>query len=87
MPTREPIGKTLRFAVLKRDRFTCRYCGVRAVRLECDHILPLSRGGTNDEHNLTTACFSCNRSKGNKTLAEWKGVTNAVVPLLFRRAR
>ena len=30
-----------------------------------DHLLPLSRGGTNDWTNVVTACSSCNTRKGN----------------------
>lgn len=38
-----------------------------------DHVIPLSRGGTNDPRNLVCACEKCNLSKGAKTPAEWKG--------------
>ena len=31
-----------------------------------DHIIPLSKGGTNKESNLTTCCISCNCKKGTK---------------------
>lgn len=59
------IGKRIRFEVFKRDRFTCQYCGKRPpeVVLEVDHIHPRVEGGTDDPHNLTTACFACNRGK------------------------
>lgn len=67
---RKPVGKTLRFAVFKRDKFTCRYCGRNAdtVVLEPDHIIPVSRGGTNEFDNLITSCFDCNRGKGSRPL-------------------
>ena len=39
--------------------------------LQVDHILPVSRGGTNDISNLTTLCGSCNSSKNNLTYSEW----------------
>lgn len=61
----------LRAAVFERDGFTCTYCGERGGKLECDHVHPLSKGGSNEMDNLTTACFRCNRSKHTKTLAEW----------------
>lgn len=61
----------IRAAVFERDRYTCTYCGARGQRLECDHIHPLSKGGSNDVENLTTACFICNRSKHAKMLGEW----------------
>ena len=66
-----PEWKALRAEVFKRDDFTCTYCGARGCRLECDHILPASRGGTDHLDNLTTACFTCNRAKRDKTPEEW----------------
>ena len=41
--------------------------GARApdVELEVDHKIPVSRGGTDDEKNLITKCFNCNRGKGD----------------------
>lgn len=62
----------IRTRVFKRDDFTCAYCGKRGGNLECDHIVPVSRGGTNHDENLTTACFKCNRSKRNKLMKEWR---------------
>ncbi|MCK4274692.1 MAG: HNH endonuclease [Dehalococcoidales bacterium] len=32
--------------------------------LELEHIIPLSKGGTDELDNLTTSCFECNRGKG-----------------------
>lgn len=62
----------LRTEIFERDNYTCRYCGAYGGRLECDHVMPVSRGGSNDPHNLVTACFTCNRSKRAKTVEEWK---------------
>jgi len=63
----------LRAEVFARDDFTCQYCGERGGKLECDHIFPVSKGGSHDLSNLATACFDCNRSKRNKTISEWRG--------------
>jgi len=64
------ISKKLRFEVFKRDGFACQYCGKSPPRvmLELDHINPKSKKGKDDINNLITACFDCNRGKGNITL-------------------
>ena len=60
------VSLKLRFEVFKRDDFTCQYCGRKTpeVILELEHIIPLSKGGTDELDNLTTSCFECNRGKG-----------------------
>jgi len=62
---RRPISKKLRFDIFKRDAFACQYCGRHPpdAVLEIDHISPVSKGGDNDQGNLVTACFDCNRGK------------------------
>ena len=62
---RSVIPPKLRFEVFKRDKFVCQYCGACGpdVELEIDHIIPVSRGGTDDMKNLKTACRDCNRGK------------------------
>lgn len=64
---RDPLPPKKRFDILKRDNFTCQYCGKKQpeVELEIDHIFPYSRGGSDDESNLITSCKDCNRGKGN----------------------
>lgn len=59
------ISKKLRFVVLQRDGFRCRYCGAtsKEARLEVDHAFPRSKGGPDVASNLITACFDCNRGK------------------------
>lgn len=65
------VWRQLRDLVFSRDDYTCQYCGSRGVYLECDHIVPVSRGGSNDTQNLATACKPCNRAKRNKLVSEW----------------
>jgi 5-methylcytosine-specific restriction endonuclease McrA len=97
------ISARQRFEILKRDNFTCRYCGrcrvseldehefqrlsrlaanQEAMRemllrqigfkpdvvLEVDHVVPRSRGGTDDPDNLITSCQDCNRGKAGVPL-------------------
>lgn len=54
----------------RRQRRACTYCGAPADTV--DHVLPLVRGGTNYEGNLTPACRRCNGAKGGLTLVEWR---------------
>lgn len=65
MAERKQLSNYVRFQVLKRDLFTCQYCGRSGVELEVDHIKPVSKGGTNDMDNLITSCKDCNRGKLN----------------------
>lgn len=64
---RKSLSKRLRFSIFTRDGYTCRYCGKQAgdVILHIDHIIPVSKGGTNDESNLITSCIDCNLGKSN----------------------
>lgn len=49
----------------------CGYCrspqSLVMGTLEIEHIIPRSRGGTDDESNLWLSCGLCNRSKGAQT--------------------
>jgi hypothetical protein len=66
----DPVPSTVRFDVLKRDR-KCVLCGASPsadsdVRLHVDHIVPRSKGGSNDIGNLQTLCSECNLGKSNR---------------------
>lgn len=61
---RAPLPKWLRVAVLLRDGFTCRWCD-RQGRLEVDHIIPWSAGGSDASWNLRTLCHDCNQDRSN----------------------
>lgn len=66
------VWNEIRSRIFKRDDYTCRYCGERGKKLECDHVVPVSRGGGHDDSNLVTSCFACNRSKRDKLVEEWQ---------------
>ena len=66
------LWNAIRARIFKRDNYTCTYCGKKGKRLECDHIVPVSRGGDHVDDNLTTSCFDCNRSKNDKLISEWR---------------
>lgn len=60
----------LRMAWRKAGR-TCSYC-IDGPCETVDHVVPLVRGGTNYEGNLTPCCRKCNSGKGGRTVVEWK---------------
>lgn len=63
------ISTRLRYEILRRDGFTCRYCGAKApdAVLEVDHVLAVALGGTDEPTNLVTACEPCNSGKASTT--------------------
>ena len=60
---RERIPQQVRFEVWRRDQGRCVRCGSRE-RLEFDHIVPISEGGSSTIRNVELLCESCNRKKG-----------------------
>jgi HNH endonuclease len=59
---RRTIPERVRHEVWRRDQGRCVDCGGRE-RLEFDHIIPVSRGGSDTARNLELRCESCNRRK------------------------
>ena len=63
--------KINRNRIFKRDNHQCVYCGSRRD-LTLDHVIPKSRGGSNDWTNLVTSCARCNVKKADRTPEEAK---------------
>lgn len=57
------VPPQVKIAVWRRDSGKCVKCGSQE-RLEYDHIIPISKGGSNTERNIQLLCEKCNRSKG-----------------------
>ena len=53
--------------ILRRDDYTCQYCGTSNQPLTVDHVIPKSRGGKTNWTNIVVACKNCNLRKGNRT--------------------
>ncbi|WP_460362855.1 HNH endonuclease [Thermus antranikianii] len=66
-PSRIPLNRR---NILRRDRYTCQYCGRQGGELTVDHVLPRSRGGRSTWENLVAACRPCNLKKGDRTPEE-----------------
>jgi 5-methylcytosine-specific restriction endonuclease McrA len=70
---RDPLPAQMRFGILQRDGFRCRYCGrpgsAPGVVLHVDHVVPVAVGGATTKDNLLTACEECNLGKAARALA------------------
>ncbi|MCB0916647.1 MAG: HNH endonuclease [Actinobacteria bacterium] len=46
---------------------TCWLCGANILgTVSVDHVIPRSKGGTDDLDNLRPCCLRCNMSRGNR---------------------
>lgn len=63
---RKPIPIKIRQLIFRKHNYSCANCGRTTsedIILEVDHIIPVSKGGTNDLSNLQALCDKCNRIK------------------------
>lgn len=95
------LSKRLRYEILRRDGFKCRYCGAEPGDrvLQIDHVVPEALGGKNEPANLVTACEPCNSGKTSTTpdaplvdeVAEgalrWSGAMQAAAAAMEKRIR
>lgn len=67
------ISRSVQFRVLQRDNQICRECGhaIEISQVRFDHIIPWSKGGPSDEHNIQLLCDACNRKKSDNFEAEY----------------
>lgn len=54
----------------KQYNNSCAYCGASNVKLEKEHIIPISRGGEHSKSNIVPACTKCNDMKYTYLLEE-----------------
>lgn len=59
------VRESIILSLMERDGYKCGKCG-SIDNIQVDHIMPLSRGGTDDLDNLQFLCRQCNLEKGNK---------------------
>lgn len=74
--------KKQRLLVLRRDAYTCAYCGDAAN--EVDHIHPRSKGGTDDLDNLVACCRRCNILKKDSVTQDTFFLNGNSTPPVFR---
>ena len=78
-PVRTDLGdlpnyRTHRHRLYGEQEGVCRGCETHFPFrvMDVDHIMPRVKGGTDHPDNLQLLCSGCNRSKGGRTMAEWR---------------
>lgn len=69
---KQKIPDRTRWAVWRRDNFTCVYCDSYGDLLTLDHVIPEELGGEMTETNLVTACGKCNNRKANMSREDFE---------------
>jgi diadenosine tetraphosphate (Ap4A) HIT family hydrolase len=70
------VSGSTRYEVLKRAKYRCELCGAHETQaaLHIDHIIPRSKGGSDDLSNFQTLCMSCNTSKRDRDDTDFRNV-------------
>ena len=83
------ISEATQNQVRQRANYLCEYCHAsekwQYVPFTVDHIIPLSKCGSNSIDNLALACFHCNRQKSDNVTAI-DNQSGAEVPLFNPRS-
>lgn len=69
------FGYEMKAYLMEKYQHTCQYCGGKTEdrRLEWEHKIPKSRGGSDRVDNAALACRTCNQLKSDRTPGEWLG--------------
>lgn len=68
----DPEYQRNRREVIRQANGRCQQCGRRA-RLQCDHIIPITQGGTHHVDNLMALCSGPGSCHARKTAGEGGG--------------
>lgn len=65
--------RRVRLKILAAQDGRCFYCTAKLsnTKSTTDHVIPISKGGTNEQSNMVVACKPCNNAKGDRTGAEF----------------
>lgn len=76
----------LRDQVYAKYNGRCAYCGTEFIHVKVmhvDHIIPSAKGGPDHLDNYNPACASCNHTKSNLSIEEFRTATKNVAEVLY----
>jgi 5-methylcytosine-specific restriction endonuclease McrA len=71
---RKQLSSRKKLLIFKNADYSCEYCGIRGAKhidLTIDHVVPLIKGGRDDESNMACVCYQCNQDKGSLLLTQF----------------
>ena len=70
IPEKSPSKQLMKLFLIQEDK--CIYCE-KCIKEDrhIEHIIPLSKNGSNHIHNLALSCPECNNKKSTKPIKEW----------------
>lgn len=77
-PNRPQFSQKQKIEILSKTNCKCAYCGIELykTKFHVEHLIPLSKGGSNDMENLFPSCGSCNSVKASNTLERFRYVVS-----------
>jgi ATP adenylyltransferase len=75
----DAVPGSIRFRVLEKAKKRCELCGASSntTQIDVDHIVPRSKGGSNDISNLQALCRTCNAQKSNRSDIDYRGIADS----------
>ena len=73
------LSGSVRYEVFKRAKHRCELCGAHEANaaLHIDHIIPRSKGGSDDLSNFQALCVTCNTSKRDRDDTDFRGIVSS----------
>ena len=83
----ELAGYEVREYLLEKFNRQCVYCGAVDTRLEIEHLIPRSKGGSNRVSNLAISCHKCNQKKGAKDIKDFLSKKKELLNKILKRVK
>jgi 5-methylcytosine-specific restriction endonuclease McrA len=76
MSLNSKIKQTIRKKIVKKKGNLCCFCrkSMKKSETTLEHVVPISKGGTNAQRNLKLSCSGCNNQRGDMDFDEFMAI-------------